>query len=81
VLGELANIVTPETLLTWHRKLVANKYDGSAFREPGRPSAAAEIEAEAGVFIRTLIRPSILSVRFLNNFLLGFSSPLARNKI
>jgi putative transposase len=44
VLSELANIVTPQTLLAWHRKLIANKYDGSAFRKPGRPKTAAEIE-------------------------------------
>jgi hypothetical protein len=28
VLRELATIVTPETLLAWHRKLIARKYDG-----------------------------------------------------
>jgi hypothetical protein len=35
VLNELATIVTPETLLAW--KLIAEKYDGSASRMPGRP--------------------------------------------
>ena len=44
VLAELATIVPPETLLAWHRKLIARKYDGSAQRGPGRPRAAAEIE-------------------------------------
>jgi transposase InsO family protein len=44
VLAELATIVTPETLLAWHRKLIAQKYDGSGQRAPGRPRAAAEIE-------------------------------------
>ena len=44
VLAELATIVTPETLLAWHRKLIAQKYDGSGKRAPGRPRAAAEIE-------------------------------------
>jgi hypothetical protein len=37
VLNELATIVTPETLLAWHRKLSVEKYDGSASRMPGRP--------------------------------------------
>ena len=37
VLHELATIVTPETLLAWHRKLIARKYDGSKQRGPGRP--------------------------------------------
>ena len=38
VLAQVATIVTPETLLAWHRKLIANKYDGSAFRSLGRPT-------------------------------------------
>jgi hypothetical protein len=29
VLHELTTIVTPETLLAWHRRLIAQKYDGS----------------------------------------------------
>ena len=35
VLAEVASIVTPETLLAWHRRLIAQKYDGSANRGPG----------------------------------------------
>ena len=30
VLAQVATIVTPETLLAWHRRLIAQKYDGSA---------------------------------------------------
>ena len=44
LLGEVATIVTPETLLAWHRKLIAQKYDGSGKRGPGRPRTAEEIE-------------------------------------
>ena len=33
--------------MAWHRKLIAEKYDGSASRRPGRPRAAAEVEALA----------------------------------
>src|SRR3954469_5094871 len=36
-LAELGTIVTPETLLAWHRRLIAQKYDGSKKRAPGRP--------------------------------------------
>src|SRR5918994_6557488 len=36
LLAEVATIVTPETLLRWHRQLIAQKYDGSAKRGPGR---------------------------------------------
>jgi hypothetical protein len=45
VLAEIATLVTPETLLAWHRKLIAQKYDGTAHRAPGRPRIAGEIEA------------------------------------
>src|SRR5438270_11838063 len=45
LLTELATVVTPETLLAWHRKLIAQKYDGSQKRGPGRPRIAAEMEA------------------------------------
>lgn len=43
LLAEVATIVTPETLLAWHRKLIANKYDGTAQRGPGRPRTAVNI--------------------------------------
>jgi HTH-like domain len=44
VLRELTAIVTLETLLAWHRKLIAMKYDGSQHRGPGRPRTLGEIE-------------------------------------
>ena len=37
LLDEMSPIVTWETLLAWHRKLIAQKYDGSGQRGPGRP--------------------------------------------
>src|SRR4051794_10953713 len=36
VLAELATIVTPDTLLLWHQRLIAQKYEGSGH---GRPAA------------------------------------------
>jgi putative transposase len=45
IVAEVAGIVTPETLLAWHRKLIAQKYDGTAHRAPGRARTAGEIEA------------------------------------
>jgi putative transposase len=44
VLTETTTIVTPQTLLGWHRKLIANKYDGSARWGLGRPVTGNEIE-------------------------------------
>src|SRR3982750_2219062 len=45
LLAEIASLVTPDTLLAWHRKLIAQKYDGRAQRGPGRPRIASAMEA------------------------------------
>jgi putative transposase len=45
-LAEIATIVKPDTILAWHRKLVAKKFDGSAQRKAlGRPPVDQELEA------------------------------------
>ena len=44
-LAEVATIVKPDTILGWHRTLVAQKFDGSRQRQsPGRPTIAQELE-------------------------------------
>ncbi len=44
-LEEVASIVRPETILAWHRRLVAKKFDGSKNRKyPGRPRIDEEVE-------------------------------------
>lgn len=43
LMGEIGTLVTPDTILRWHRELIARKYDGSAARRPGRPSVAREM--------------------------------------
>src|SRR5262245_17109218 len=43
VLAQVATIVTPQTLLAWHRKLIAQKYDGSVYRTLGRPLMSTEV--------------------------------------
>jgi hypothetical protein len=42
-LRDIATIVTPHTLLAWHRTLIAKKYDGSTHRGPGRPRGTAQV--------------------------------------
>jgi len=42
-LQELACIAAPDTILRWHRRLIAQKYDGSKARGPGRPRIAQQI--------------------------------------
>jgi len=42
-LREIGSIVSPDTLLAWHRHLIARKYDGAPRRRPGRPPVMAVI--------------------------------------
>jgi hypothetical protein len=45
-LEEVATIVKPETILAWHRKLAAQKFNGFIQRKaPGRPTIDQELEA------------------------------------
>jgi putative transposase len=45
-LKEVATVVKPDTILGWHRKLSAQKFDGSQQRKaPGRPRIDPELEA------------------------------------
>jgi transposase InsO family protein len=45
LLGEVATLFTPDTILRWHHKLVAQKWDYSHRRrkKPGRPTLPAEV--------------------------------------
>ena len=43
-LKEIVGLVTPQTLLTWHRKLIAKNYDSSGKRcKGGRPPTKEEL--------------------------------------
>jgi transposase InsO family protein len=45
LMADTVTIVKPETILKWHRRLVAKKFDGSRFRKrQGRPPTKTEIE-------------------------------------
>ena len=44
-LKAVATLVTPDTLLRWYHRLIAQKFDGSTKRRPGgRPRVAEEVE-------------------------------------
>ena len=44
-LTEVATLATPDTLMRWYQRLVAQKFDGSKKRRPlGRPHVAEEVE-------------------------------------
>ena len=52
-LEAIATIVKPDTILRWHAKLVARKFDGSSYRRTtGRPALSQEIEAQILKFAR-----------------------------
>ena len=42
-LMQVAGVVTPDTILRWYRRLIAQKYDGSPRRRRGRPTTLREI--------------------------------------
>src|SRR3954449_4305179 len=78
LLAEVATIVTPETLLAWHRKLIAHKYDGSRQRPPGRPRTAGEIEA---LVVRLAEENQDWGYRHLQGALSHLGHELARSTI
>jgi putative transposase len=45
LLSQLDTLVTPDTLLRWHRELIAKKWNHVHKRKPGRPRTADEIAA------------------------------------
>ena len=45
LLRDIGTLVIPDTILWWHRELIARKYHGSAKRGPGRPRVMEEIRA------------------------------------
>jgi putative transposase len=78
LLAEVATIVTPETLLAWHRKLIARKYDGSDKRGPGRPGISGEIEA---LVVRTAKENRDWGYRRIQGALSNLGHKLARSTI
>jgi putative transposase len=45
-MAEVACVAKPETILTWYRRLIARKFDGSKHRSyPGRPRVTPDMEA------------------------------------
>ena len=44
-LAAIAGIVTPDTIMRWYRRLVAQKYDSSKTRRPDRPTTKPDVAA------------------------------------
>jgi hypothetical protein len=60
-LQEVATIATPDTLLCWYRRLIAQKFNGSHHcRQCGRPRVAEEIEQEEALDQVLLLSAQVL---------------------
>ena len=71
-------MVTPATLLAWHRRLVARKWDYSSRRGPGRPSTAAAIRK---LVIRMAIENPTWGHRRVQGELVGLGHPIAASTV
>ena len=77
-LREISTIVTPDTLLRWYRDLVAEKYDGSSKRSPGRPRITGEIER---LIVRMAIENSRWGYTRIRGALMNLGYDVGRNTI
>ena len=77
-LGDVAGIVTPDTILRWYRRLVATKYDGSSQRRPGRPCTKPDI---AALVVRMADENPTWGYTRIRGGLKGLGHDLARNTI
>jgi hypothetical protein len=64
-LAEVASLVTPDTILRWHRQLVAQKWTHKR-RSPGRPRIM-EIEPQRNAAHGTPALPTRRSAEYLNS--------------
>jgi putative transposase len=70
--------VTPATLLAWHRKLAAKKYDTSKRRKPGRPPTAPSI---ARLVVRLAIENPLWGYRRIHGELMKLGVMVAPSTV
>jgi TonB dependent receptor-like, beta-barrel/HTH-like domain len=78
LLVEIASLVTPDTLLAWHRKLISQKYDGHDRRRPGRPRIQEQLES---LVIRMAEENRTWGYRRIQGALSNLGHKLARSTI
>ena len=78
LLTEVATLVAPDTLLAWHRKLIAQKYDGHDRRRPGRPRTREQVE---GLVVRMAEENRAWGYRRIQGAMLNLGHMLARSTI
>jgi hypothetical protein len=77
-LREISTLVTPDTLLCWYRELVAQEYDGSSKRRPGRPRIEGEIQH---LIVRMALDDSRWGYTRMQGALMNLGHEIARNTI
>jgi transposase InsO family protein len=77
-LGDIAGIVTPDTILRWYRRLVAHKYAGSKKGAPGRPRTTPDI---AALVVRMANENSTWGYTRIRGALKSLGHEVARNTI
>ena len=78
VLQELGTIVTPDTLLRWHRELIGRKWNYSQRRAPGRPPIMGEIRR---VIVRMALENPTWGYTRIQGALANLGHEVARNTV
>jgi transposase InsO family protein len=78
-LKELATLVTPDTLMRWYKRLIAQKFDGSKHRaQLGRPRVVEEIEQ---LVIRMAEENAIWGYRRIQGALANLGHPIDKTTV
>jgi len=77
-LTQVAGIVTPDTILRWYRRLVAQKYDGSRSRCRGRPMTPRQI---ADLVVRMAVEIPRWGYTRIRGALANLGHEVARNTV
>ena len=77
-LAQVASIVTPDTILRWYRRLIAEKYDGSTRRSRGRPMTPREL---AELVVRMAVENPRWGYTRIRDALANLGHQIARNTV
>jgi transposase InsO family protein len=77
-LMQVAGIVTPDTILRWYRRLIAQKYDGSSRRRRGRPMTPRQI---ADLVVRMAVENPRWGYTRIRGALANLGHEVARNTV
>ena len=78
ILAQVVDVVTPDTILRWYRRLIARKYDGSARRRRGRPITPREV---AALVVRMAVENPPWGYRRIRGALANLGHDIARNTV